>query len=569
MSGTATLSADLQVTRATTHSPTLRLGTSQFVEPPNAKRYLAQVACGIALLIVVRIAAAAMTPLAFDEAYYWRWSKHLAGGYFDHPPMVAIVIRAGTLVAGDTELGVRIASALLAGPATWAVWRTAQILFNNARLSATAALFFNLSLIVSVGTVVVTPDAPLLVASAFVLLFLAKLIETERGVWWLAIGIAVGAGLLSKYTACFLALSILVWLMIVPEIRRWLLTCWPWLGGAIALLLFTPVLLWNASHHWNSFVYQFSRRIIVNEWTTRYLGEYLASQVGLATPCIFVLGIMGLSALFLGMGGNRCARVLLSAMVWPLALYFTWHSLHQRVEGNWTSPIFPALSIAAAFAAHEVEWAESWAQIVTWSNKLATPIGLGMAAVIYAQAVFGIVPLGAIDPTARQLGAGWRQLASEIDLIRQHTGAHGVLTTSYGLTAWLSFYLPSHPPVVQVNERFRWENESAPTADFFKGLLIYVCRFSVPEAGIVQKRYNDVRDIATVTRQRAGVEIERYDVYGVENPVGDPLDNTTLHDVLEQQRNRLELERQARAQGQMPPIAATPVRSCENGSRSH
>jgi 4-amino-4-deoxy-L-arabinose transferase-like glycosyltransferase len=517
--------------------------------------------------MVVRIAAGALAPLAFDEAYYWLWSRHLAGGYFDHPPMIAFVIRLGTLVAGDTELGVRIISALLAGPATWAVWRSAQILFKDAKLSATAALFFNLTLMVAVGTVVVTPDAPLLIASAFVLFFLAKLIETGRGQWWLAVGVSVGLALLSKYTAWFLGLSIVVWLLIVSEMRRWLLTPWPWLGGLIALLSFMPVLLWNASHDWNSFIYTFSRRLIANEWTTRYLGEYLASQAGLATPSIFVLGIMGLSALSLGKGGNRCAGVLVGAMVWPLAVYFAWHSLHQRVEGNWTSPIFPALSIAAAFAVHGVEWAGRWAQVVTWSHRLATPIGIGVAALIYAQSVFGIIPLGVIDPTARQLGAGWREVASEIDLIRQRIGAHGVVTTNYGLTSWLSFYLPSHPPVVQLNERFRWENEAAPSDDFFKGLLIYVCRFSVPEVEAVEERYKDVREIATVIRQRSGVRIERYSVYGVEMPVGDPLDNRTLREVLDQQRKSRAINEPVRAEGKMPTIATGPVQSCENASR--
>jgi 4-amino-4-deoxy-L-arabinose transferase-like glycosyltransferase len=541
-------------------SATLHAGAHQSQGARNDKRYLVLVACGIALLILIRIAAGALTPLAFDEAYYWRWSKHLAGGYFDHPPMVAVVIRLGTFIAGDTELGVRIVSILLAGPATWAVWRSAEILFSNPRLSATAALFFNLTLIVAAGTVVVTPDAPLLVASAFALFFLAKLLDTGQGLWWLAVGTAAGMALLSKYTGFFLGLSIVVWLVIAPDMRRCLLTPWPWLGGFIALVLFTPVVLWNASHDWNSIVYQFSRRMIVNEWTARYLGEYLAAQAGLATPSIFILGIMGLSALLIGKGGGRCARILVAAMVWPLALYFTWHSLHQRVEANWTSPIFPALSIAAAFAVHGVEWTWRWAQVVTWSNRFATPIGLGAAAIIYAQSVFGILPFGAIDPTARQLGAGWRQLAKEIDVIRQRVGAHGVLTTNYGVTGWLSFYLPSHPPVVQVNERFRWENETAPDSDLFKGLLIYVCRSSVPEALTIEERYHEVKEIATVARQRTGRVIERYSVYRVEGLVAEPLDQRTLHDVLKQQR----LERPIPAQGQMPPVAEKPVQSCES-----
>src|SRR5271156_5180295 len=94
-------------------------------------------------LVVLRLAAAIWTPLTFDEAYYWTWSKHLAGGYYDHPPMVAIVIRLGTMIAGDTELGVRMVSVLLALPMSWAVWRTAKILFGSDRVAATATLLLN------------------------------------------------------------------------------------------------------------------------------------------------------------------------------------------------------------------------------------------------------------------------------------------------------------------------------------------------------------------------------------------------------------------------------------------
>src|SRR3954470_366703 len=81
-------------------------------------------------LVLLRLAAAAWTPLTFDEAYYWMWSKHLAGGYYDHPPMVAVVIRLGTMLAGDTEFGVRLVSILLALPMSWAVHRATALLFG-------------------------------------------------------------------------------------------------------------------------------------------------------------------------------------------------------------------------------------------------------------------------------------------------------------------------------------------------------------------------------------------------------------------------------------------------------
>src|SRR2546425_13281024 len=97
----------------------------------------------ILALIGLRLLAAAWTPITFDEAYYWMWSKHLAGGYYDHPPMVAVVIRLGTLIAGDTELGVRLVSILLALPMSWAGYQAAAALFGGSRVAATSAILLN------------------------------------------------------------------------------------------------------------------------------------------------------------------------------------------------------------------------------------------------------------------------------------------------------------------------------------------------------------------------------------------------------------------------------------------
>ena len=192
-------------------------------------RLVRDTSLAILALVALRLVAAAWTPLTFDEAYYWMWSKHLAGGYYDHPPMVALVIRAGTMIAGDTEFGVRLVSILLALPMSFAVYRAAAILFGGVQVAASAAILLNATLMAAVGTLIVTPDAPLLVASSFVLFFLAKVLQTGRGAWWLAVGAAVGAALLSKYTALFFGVAILIWLLAVPAQRRWLITPWPYL----------------------------------------------------------------------------------------------------------------------------------------------------------------------------------------------------------------------------------------------------------------------------------------------------------------------------------------------------
>src|SRR3954471_8933429 len=98
---------------------------------PNEARSVLNTVLIVLALVALRLVAAALTPITFDEAYYWMWSKHLAGGYYDHPPLVAVVIRLGTLIAGDTELGVRLVSILLALPMSYAVFRAAEILFGS------------------------------------------------------------------------------------------------------------------------------------------------------------------------------------------------------------------------------------------------------------------------------------------------------------------------------------------------------------------------------------------------------------------------------------------------------
>src|SRR6202789_3708051 len=302
-------------------------------------------------LVSLRLVAAAWTPLTFDEAYYWMWSQHLAGGYYDHPPGVALVIRWGTLIAGDTEFGVRLVSILLALPMSWAVYRAAAILFGGHRLASTATLLLNATLMAAVGTMIVTPDAPLLVASSFVLFFLAKVLETGRGAWWLAVGAAVGTALLSKYTALFFGPAILIWLVTVPKLRRWLISPWPYLGGVVALAIFAPVILWNADHHWVSFIKQIGRARTA-DFRLAFIGELIPTQIAFATPLVWVLGAMGLYALLRRNAGALAARTLINATFWVITLYFVWHSLHARVEANWFASVYPAFALAAAGACH-------------------------------------------------------------------------------------------------------------------------------------------------------------------------------------------------------------------------
>jgi 4-amino-4-deoxy-L-arabinose transferase-like glycosyltransferase len=492
---------------------------------PNEARLVLNTVLTILVLVALRLAAAAWTPLTFDEAYYWMWSKHLAFGYYDHPPMVAFVIRLGTLIAGDTELGVRLISILLALPMSWAVYHTAAILFGGRRVAATATILLNVTLMAAVGTLIVTPDAPLLVAASFVLFFLAKVLQTGRGAWWLAVGVAVGTALLSKYTALFFGPAILIWLATVPKLRRWLISPWPYLGGIVAFAVFAPVVLWNADHHWVSFIKQLGRARI-EDFRPAFIAELIPTQIAFATPLVWILGVMGLYALLRRDAGAWSARMLITSTFWTIVAYFVWHSLHARVEANWFAPVYPAFAIAAAVAANLVRWDGRQQRLVDFCRRWAAPSGILLFALLIVQANTGALSGYRRDATVRSVGVGWRQLAGEIEAVRGRVGAACVLAPDYGTTGWLAFYLPKGTCVVQQSQRIRWINMPEPDPAQLAGKLLYVDEVRPGGRPDLQERFARVEKVAELKRMRGPLTIETYALDLLEGPKGDVLDRS-------------------------------------------
>jgi Dolichyl-phosphate-mannose-protein mannosyltransferase len=492
----------------------------------NEVRLVRNTAVTILALVALRLVAAVWTPLTFDEAYYWMWSKHLAFGYYDHPPGVALVIRLGTMAAGDTELGVRLVSILLALPMSWAVYRTASILFGGQRVASTATILLNVTLMAAVGTLIVTPDAPLLVASSFVLFFLAKVLESGRGAWWLAVGAAVGAALLSKYTALFFGPAILIWLVSVPKLRRWLISPWPYLGGLVALAIFAPVILWNADHQWVSFIKQIGRARI-EDFRPAFIGELIPTQIAFATPLVFILGAMGLYALLRRKAGALAARALINAAFWTIVLYFIWHSLHARVEANWFAPIYPAFAISAAVAANLTRWDMREQRVADFCLRWASPVGILMFALLIVQANTGAITGYRRDATVRSVGVGWRELAGEIEAVRRRVGASCVLAPDYGTTGWLAFYLPVGSCVVQPTQRIRWVNMPEPDPALLAGKLLYVDEARPGgRRPYLQEAFARVEQVAELKRKRGPLTIETYAIDLLEGARGEVLDRS-------------------------------------------
>jgi 4-amino-4-deoxy-L-arabinose transferase-like glycosyltransferase len=480
-----------------------RAGLARFL--PRDRRIVA----AIAVLTLLRFGLGAFLPLSFDEAYYWLWSKHLAASYYDHPPAIAYAIRFGTMILGDTTVGVRLVPLLFSVVASWCVWRAGELLLDNERTAALACLYFNLTLMVAVETMAATPDALALEMAAVLLFTLAKLVQTGDGRWWIAIGAAGGLCLLSKYTGFFLGAGVLFWLIATAEGRKWLPTFWPYAGGVLAVLLFAPVIAWNAAHDWISFKFQFGRAA-TGGLTTRYFGEFFLAQAGLASPFILILGIAGFAR------GSRTGRdahpiALCAALMWPAVVYFLVHATHDRVQGNWPSFLFPALALLAAYGAQETWTGRVARPVVSVTHTLAIPVAALILVFVYAQALFAVVPKR--DPIGRLTAFG---ISPVMDVVRDTAaaqGAHAILTTSYATTGWLAFYLKPKVPIVQVNEDFRWL--SAPKADpaLTTGPLLFVTMQGDKTMPVVAAHFSQIQHVGEIDRRRHGVLIEKYDLY--------------------------------------------------------
>ncbi len=490
----------------------------------RAGRFLgtaAGAAAVVAALTVVRLAVAGLAPLTEDEAYYRLWALHPAFGFLDHPPMVAWWMAGGIAVAGDTAIGVRLFSVMSAVVGSFALWRSARLLSGDEATAARAVIWFNATLLVGVGTVIATPDQP---AALFWGLALWALLERTRGGdgrWWLAVGLFAGLGLQSKYSTLFLGAGIVLWLAVSAERRRWLADPWLWAGGVLAMLLFSPVVMWNAAHQWASFEKQFGRAA-ASEWTLAYLPELVGGQVGLFGPLAAPFAVAGLWMAVRAARRGEAGRALLVATSLPFALYLVVHALHDRVQQNWPAPLYPAMALLAADAVGRT--AELRGRAGRWLTALrpwVAPAGIATCIVAFALLLhpsgFG---LESLDPARRF--RGWDAAAAEIEAKRTEAGAAWIATGAYGPTAMLSWELRG-TPVVQLDERLRYEAAPPPAADLIARPGLLVLRDRAGETQRLLARFRFAEPLGTVTRRAGNAAIARYALFRVADPIGDPL----------------------------------------------
>jgi 4-amino-4-deoxy-L-arabinose transferase-like glycosyltransferase len=454
-------------------------------------------------LTALRLAVAATMPLSPDEAYYWVWSRALAPGYLDHPPMVALWVRAGTAIAGDTALGIRLLAPFAVALASLLIADAAALLVPVAGSGVLAASLLNATLLFGIGGATMTPDTPLLFFWCAAMAALARIACDGGGAWFVAAGLCIGLTLASKYTGVMLALGAALWVLAVPGLRAKLAGPWPWLGALAAALPFVPVVWWNAEHGWASFAKQGGRAGDFHPArAAQFLAELVFGQIGLATPLVFLLCIAGLVLAARIAWRRREPRwTLLAALGWPSVVLFVQHALGDRVQGNWPAIVYPAAAVAATGLI-----APRW-------QRLRTPalaLGLAMTLLVYALALWPPLP-PRFDPLARIL-AGWPALADAIDAAGRHAGAQFVAADQYGLAGELALHLP--PSVTVIGIEPRWALFALPPAQIAgqTGILVRSeRRGDAPDPA----DWSDIVPIGEVARTQNGGTAEGYRLFRV------------------------------------------------------
>lgn len=280
---------------------------------------------------------AGLLPLAADEAYYWFWSHRLQWSYFDHPPGVALLMWLGRPFE-DWASFVRIPGVVL-GHATLLIWwRLLRDRLDETELKAWTALSL-LTPFIGFGSIVITPDLPVLFFWALSLLCFERVLARKTAIWYAALGLSLGLGFSSKY---HIVLLVPVFLLHLTLDRRWrsvkpTLVPVTVLTGLIGSF---PVLYWNAVNDWQSFRFQLNHGLGRETWNPEWTLTYIAGQVLLFGPPL-------IPALIRGVRRPGWSLFAWNALfVWGFFLYSSFRAV---VEANWPIVAFPAaIALTAA-----------------------------------------------------------------------------------------------------------------------------------------------------------------------------------------------------------------------------
>ena len=366
---------------------------------------------------LIRLAFAATTGLGVDESYMVSAGRVLSLGYFDHPPAAWWLSWGAAHLAGtEAPVVVRLPFIALFALSTWLMARLGAAIAGP-RAGLWAAVLLNLSPVFGITTGTwVLPDGPLdcaLLGAALCLVHALPARDRSAWAWWSATGLCAGLAMFSKYNAALIVLGALLYLLASPAHRRWLARPQPYMAGLIALLVFSPVPLWNATHHWASFAFQGDRAEGLRFHPLAPIGV-LAGEALFVLPWFWV-PMMAVWLTTLRRGPADWRRWLLCWLGMPPIVLFAavaaWSS--QRVLFHWAAPgylmLFPLLGEWVALRLDR-----------PWVRRTligTTALTIAVLAVISSQLTFGwlepeIMTFARHDPTVE--GIDWVSLRADL-----------------------------------------------------------------------------------------------------------------------------------------------------------
>lgn len=296
----------------------------------------------VMFVLLLRLVYSGLAQLIPDEAYYWQYAQYMDLSFYDHPPMVAWLIWLGTAVLGDNEFGVRIGALLCGLVAMTYLYAFAQNLYDKSSAMRAVLLFSVLPLGFASG-LLMTPDAPLVAAWVATLYYMERALVADQRSAWLGMGIAFGLGLLSKYTLGLLGIAALVFVIVDPTARRWMRRPHPYLAALLALLLFSPVIIWNMQNDWASFAFQ-STRLLADGYEFA-VHNLIAHIIILLTPVGFLAAALALFSVDDQDGGSfqRRRKVFVQVFTGVPLLVFLALSTFDLPKFHWTGPVWLAI----------------------------------------------------------------------------------------------------------------------------------------------------------------------------------------------------------------------------------
>jgi Dolichyl-phosphate-mannose-protein mannosyltransferase len=379
----------------------------------------------IGVSTILRLVWAGSLGAAFDEPYYFQYIQHPALSYFDHPPMVALVGAIGLALTGDafSVFGLRIGFIFLFAGSTWLMARLSSRFYGPtagvlAALALSASGYFGMAV-----ATIAQPDGPLLF---FWLLTLDRLAialdEPDRLAPWLGVGVAWGGAMLSKYHAVLLPAGALFHMVFWPQARRCLRKPGPYLAAAIGLILFAPVIAWNATHNWASFMFQGGRASVSHQLRIDQLGATLGAEALYLFPWLWIgMALLLVKLIRRGPRAWDGSESFLICQAAPALVLF-----HAIAAQRWIMPYWPLFGFISLLPLLGRAWAEGLKIRPAVHRRGIAAVALFpvlLAALFSAQPRYGLFEdsqgrlFGLIapkhDPNADRIC--WDQVASELE----------------------------------------------------------------------------------------------------------------------------------------------------------